>query len=240
MTLLIEKLNFFANGDFIIYNFIITATIRRKSKLTKVPSSQMSFDDSVIDNQNVFEKPTDHSHIITQDQSKTSSSEDVKINEDSLRQEIREKLHLEGHVSSRLQSPNESHFAVTPTGQSKTHSPANGFTSIDCSNLLCQELDQLEKQNVEPDNPHSCKVPDKRKTETDGFKTDVGKVLRLESMIDNLMSPVDENISMFSQLNKEMEEKEVKPVESCSAEVPEEAIELDERLQRKDSKAEVR
>ncbi|XP_052743677.1 protein FAM91A1 isoform X1 [Bicyclus anynana] len=44
---------------------------------------------------------------------------------------------------SNLQSPIESHFAVTPTTESKTGSPANGFTSIDCGKLLCEELDNL-------------------------------------------------------------------------------------------------
>ncbi|XP_063830961.1 uncharacterized protein LOC135080208 [Ostrinia nubilalis] len=45
--------------------------------------------------------------------------------------------------SKRLQSPIESHFAVTPTIDSKTSSPANGFTSVECGQLLCEELDNL-------------------------------------------------------------------------------------------------
>ncbi|KAL0820601.1 hypothetical protein ABMA28_006444 [Loxostege sticticalis] len=45
--------------------------------------------------------------------------------------------------SKRLQSPIESHFAVTPTIDSKTSSPANGFTSAECGQLLCEELDNL-------------------------------------------------------------------------------------------------
>ncbi|XP_072942573.1 protein FAM91A1 [Epargyreus clarus] len=44
---------------------------------------------------------------------------------------------------SRLQSPIESHFAVTPTTDSKTSSPANGFTSAEGGKLLCEELDSL-------------------------------------------------------------------------------------------------
>ncbi|XP_045777649.1 protein FAM91A1 isoform X1 [Maniola jurtina] len=44
---------------------------------------------------------------------------------------------------SNLQSPIESHFAVTPTTDSKASSPANGFTSIESGKLLCEELDNL-------------------------------------------------------------------------------------------------
>ncbi|CAG5036134.1 unnamed protein product [Parnassius apollo] len=46
-------------------------------------------------------------------------------------------------VTNRLQSPIESHFAVTPTTESKTSSPANGFTSTEGGKLLCEELDNL-------------------------------------------------------------------------------------------------
>lgn len=44
---------------------------------------------------------------------------------------------------TNLQSPIESHFAVTPTTDSKASSPANGFTSIESGKLLCEELDNL-------------------------------------------------------------------------------------------------
>ncbi|GBP22606.1 Protein FAM91A1, partial [Eumeta japonica] len=43
----------------------------------------------------------------------------------------------------RLQSPIESHFAITPSTESKNSSPANGFTSVECGQLLCEELDSL-------------------------------------------------------------------------------------------------
>lgn len=46
-------------------------------------------------------------------------------------------------IGNRLQSPIESHFAVTPTTDSKTSSPANGFTSAEGGKLLCEELDSL-------------------------------------------------------------------------------------------------
>lgn len=49
---------------------------------------------------------------------------------------------------TRLQSPIESHFAVTPTTESKNSSPANGFTSAECGQLLCDELDNLALDDV--------------------------------------------------------------------------------------------
>ncbi|XP_013162820.1 PREDICTED: uncharacterized protein LOC106114244 [Papilio xuthus] len=57
-------------------------------------------------------------------------------------------------VNSRLQSPIESHFAVTPTTESKTSSPANGFTSVEGGKLLCEELDNL---NIDDNFVHRSK-----------------------------------------------------------------------------------
>ncbi|CAH2042152.1 unnamed protein product, partial [Iphiclides podalirius] len=57
-------------------------------------------------------------------------------------------------INSRLQSPIESHFAVTPTADSKTGSPANGFTSVEGGKLLCEELDSL---NVDENSVHRSK-----------------------------------------------------------------------------------
>lgn len=84
----------------------------------------------------------------------------------------------------QLQSPVESHFALTPVLPNKSNSPANGFTSIDCSTILRQELDLLEKQHSE------------------SLKSD-GKV----DCINNILSPLEENISMFSQLVEEEKAK---------------------------------
>lgn len=71
--------------------------------------------------------------------------------------------------TKELNSPDESHFALTPVSTS----PANGFTSKECSELLQQELDELEHK------------------------------MKKTVSIDGLMSPVEENISMFS-INEEM------------------------------------
>lgn len=78
----------------------------------------------------------------------------------------------------RLQSPVESHFAITPAS-----SPANGFSGHVCTDLLQEELDQLEnmmrKQNLELN-------------ET---------VVNVEATLsdDTLLSPTDETINMFSR-----------------------------------------
>lgn len=80
----------------------------------------------------------------------------------------------------KLQSPDESHFALTP----QASSPANGFTSKDCTDILKQELDQLDEEEVL-----------RAKQEADKLE------LKLESTysFDTLLSPLDETISMFSR-----------------------------------------
>lgn len=118
-----------------------------------------------------------------------------------MRQQLAENLNLDNILQQNpLQSPIESHFALTPIVQSKTHSPANGFTSVDCSNILCQELDQLEKQvdTGETSGSDSSNLV----MEADNWDIDwknESEKSNLET-IDNLLSPVDENISMFAQL----------------------------------------
>ena len=94
---------------------------------------------------------------------------------------------------AELQSPDESHFALTPVANSQCSSPANGFTSKECSELLQQELDELEQKEL------SKEAKDEA----------VPSVVS----IDGLMSPTEENISMFSRNEAEesiVEEKEDK------------------------------
>lgn len=86
---------------------------------------------------------------------------------------------VEEPIEETLQSPVESHFALTP----ETSSPANGFTSKECTDLLQQELDSLEVEHNE-------------KTKSDSNL--------LTSPADALLSPTDEHIDMFSSpVNKE-------------------------------------
>lgn len=80
-----------------------------------------------------------------------------------------------------LQSPVESHFAVTPVDGSERSSPANGFVSKDSTDLLNKELDQLETPVVEELSPSVKPF-----------------LVRSVASIDSLLSPMDENISMFS------------------------------------------
>ncbi|XP_022920687.1 protein FAM91A1 [Onthophagus taurus] len=95
----------------------------------------------------------------------------------------------------RLQSPVESHFALTPTkNASGANSPANGFLSKDCTDILKHELDQLELQE------------------------DEDELKRTKN--DSLLSPIDGNISMFSfqesivQLNKENDVEKIENIEN--------------------------
>lgn len=87
-----------------------------------------------------------------------------------------------------LQSPVESHFALTPVTSSETSSPANGFTNQDCTDLLQQELDQLEKQQV-------LQVEKVEKSE----EATLGLELVTTVSVDGLLSPTDEQVNMFSR-----------------------------------------
>ncbi|XP_028149865.1 protein FAM91A1 [Diabrotica virgifera virgifera] len=89
---------------------------------------------------------------------------------------------------TKLQSPVESHFAVTPVSNtSQSSSPANGFTSQEGSNLLQEELDQL--------------VVSQEGTNKENITLELS--LKNSLSIDGLTSPNEENISMFSRDNKE-------------------------------------
>lgn len=142
-------------------------------------------------------------------------------------------------AAARLHSPIESHFAVTPTIDSKNNSPANGFTSIECGKLLCEELDNLEL--VDPTTHESkesiaCSddlVPihsSSPSTNTDDLVPINSTTVSIENLnnIDNtnksedlapvhvkqddkiqlndLLSPVEESISMFTQLSDKLAE----------------------------------
>uniref|UniRef100_A0A6M2DPN4 Protein FAM91A1 n=1 Tax=Xenopsylla cheopis TaxID=163159 RepID=A0A6M2DPN4_XENCH len=83
--------------------------------------------------------------------------------------------------ADELQSPNESHFSITPVKTVSESSPSNCFTSSDCDDILREELDNLEISN-------------NTKCETNKCEKKINNILTS----DDLMSPLDENISMFS------------------------------------------
>lgn len=104
-----------------------------------------------------------------------------------------EKRKTEDSSSTMLQSPVETHFAITPppaTQQSKSPSPANGFTCPESTNLLCEELDQLEQ------NEKSKKSVDLKQAPPESLDLDMNSFENL------LMSPVDENINMFTRVSE--------------------------------------
>ncbi|XP_045452479.1 protein FAM91A1 [Melitaea cinxia] len=136
-------------------------------------------------------------------------------------------------ISHRLQSPIESHFAVTPTGDSKTNSPANGFTSAESGKLLCEELDNLNidtHQSKESIASSDDFVPIHSSTSIDDLKEkhsidnsrindsisdntvpvhSPSKVKNNETKTDqlnDLLSPAEETISMFTQLSDKLTE----------------------------------
>ncbi|KAK5637800.1 hypothetical protein RI129_000018 [Pyrocoelia pectoralis] len=84
----------------------------------------------------------------------------------------------------QLQSPVESHFAVTPVHSSERSSPANGFMHQDSTELLKEELDLLDKDTI--------------LSQEDKEKPLNGSIQSLFSF-ETLLSPTDENISMFSR-----------------------------------------
>ncbi|KAJ8928401.1 hypothetical protein NQ314_019066 [Rhamnusium bicolor] len=87
-------------------------------------------------------------------------------------------------LERKLQSPVESHFALTPVTNSNSSSPANGFTSQEGTNLLQEELDQLEINE-----------------EAKEAKDNIGLELNLKNSasVEGLASPIDEHISMFTR-----------------------------------------
>ncbi|CAH0724271.1 unnamed protein product, partial [Brenthis ino] len=132
-------------------------------------------------------------------------------------------------INSRLQSPIESHFAVSPTTDSKTSSPSNGFTSVESGRLLCEELDNLNidthesKESIASDDfvpIHSSTSVEnmKEKHSIDNSKESIVDELasiqspvsfsekKVESQLSDLLSPVEESISMFTQLSDKLAE----------------------------------
>lgn len=97
-------------------------------------------------------------------------------------------------LERKLQSPVENHFALTPVITSESSSPANGFTSQECTDLLQDELDRLVIHE-----------------EVRDAKENLGLELSLKSSVsvEGLVSPLDENISMFTR-DREGENKEDK------------------------------
>ncbi|XP_048483863.1 protein FAM91A1 [Plutella xylostella] len=135
----------------------------------------------------------------------------------------------------RLQSPIESHFAVTPTVESKTGSPANGFTTLEGGQLLCEELDNLAIDNEQthrskesiagsddliPINSSSASIEDLKKENSRSKESidDVVPIVSSAASVENLkseqsfnqlsdlLSPAEESISMFTQLSDKLTE----------------------------------
>ncbi|XP_030755665.1 protein FAM91A1 [Sitophilus oryzae] len=92
-----------------------------------------------------------------------------------------ENFRFEKEEENRLQSPVESHFALTPVdGGSHRSSPTNGFTSQDCTTLLQEELDQLAIQEKQ------------------------------KQALEQLQSPLDENVGIFSRIQEELDSQQKK------------------------------
>ncbi|KAI4458818.1 protein fam91a1 [Holotrichia oblita] len=92
----------------------------------------------------------------------------------------------------KLQSPVESHFALTPASSSATSSPANGFISHDCTDILNEELDQLEEGTT---------LTIEKTTNENGKSVEF--TIENTVLVESLLSPTDENINMFSLEGKE-------------------------------------
>lgn len=140
-------------------------------------------------------------------------------------------------INSRLQSPIESHFANTPTTESKTSSPANGITNSECGELLCQELDNLvlddqlklthrSKESIAcsddlipihslststeelglKDSKRHSKETINSAVSFENLKSDEDLKLSKRDALNDLLSPAEESISMFTQLNDKLNE----------------------------------
>ncbi|KAI5636116.1 hypothetical protein NE865_11215 [Phthorimaea operculella] len=136
-------------------------------------------------------------------------------------------------AAHRLQSPIESHFAVTPTADSHTGSPDNGFTTVEGGKLLCEELDNLEISDPNPTHQskesiansddmvtlHSDSTSNEDlKTKSNSIQTSkesiqfdeivppVEKTGKPVNQLNDLLSPAEESISMFTQLSDKLTE----------------------------------
>lgn len=113
--------------------------------------------------------------------------------------------HIDDEERVRLQSPIESHFALTPSlstnTSSHTSSPANGFTSVECSNLMEQELDQLEQQqqsDIIDDLNIMQKMSEKIATDDDNISC-MSRGSNNSLLVNIITSPIEENVNMFSR-----------------------------------------
>lgn len=131
-------------------------------------------------------------------------------------------------IQSRLQSPIESHFAITPTTDSKTSSPANGFTSVESGQLLCEELDSLNVTNKRNDTHESkesivsddfvpihstASIENLKHSSKDSIIDELVQIhspiksnKKVEAQLNDLLSPAEETISMFTQLTDKLTE----------------------------------
>lgn len=91
-------------------------------------------------------------------------------------------------MNRKLQSPVENHFALTPTTNSESSSPKNGFTSLEGTSLLQEELNQLvldeELKNKE--------------------KVEMPLPLKNSISVDGLQSPTDGTINMFVRVENDV------------------------------------
>ncbi|KAJ2948600.1 hypothetical protein O0L34_g7855 [Tuta absoluta] len=138
-------------------------------------------------------------------------------------------------AAHRLQSPIESHFAVTPTTDSHTGSPDNGFTTVEGGKLLCEELDNLEISDPNPTHQSKESIANSDdmvtlhsdSTSNEDLKTKASNSIRTSkesiqfdeivppiektgkpvlSQLNDLLSPAEESISMFTQLSDKLTE----------------------------------
>lgn len=161
---LIKTLDFWTCNSFVIVGGIKRATSQTEDKI----SATTNF----ITNENFAFR------------SEASKSKDDKCTATTLTEDS----------EKTLQSPVESHFALTPVTGSETSSPANGFTSQDCTDLLQQELDKLDTLEIE-------------KTER-SEKSDANSNVTNLPHADTLLSPSDEHVNMFSRSNTPVKVKE--------------------------------
>lgn len=118
----------------------------------------------------------------------STTNENFKIH----KEDYENKNASEAKIIRKLQRPVESHFVLTPPSNSETSSPKNGFTSIEGTHLLREELDQWILTEIKQDSEMTCCVEP-------------------SISVDGLQSPTDENINMFVRTNN----NPVRDIEKC-------------------------
>lgn len=155
-----------------------------RERVVHLGRSQKNFKPGGPRQYNKYKSSTQQSFIMNENfvLKNESDKSSTKIVNEQEKSSVNSSVICDEEPEKLLQSPVESHFALTP----ETSSPANGFTSQDCTDLLQQELDKLDCQEI---------VKQESQKEAD---VDLN-LKRTSDTADVLPSPGEDHVNMFSR-----------------------------------------